>query len=58
MSNAKSIPESPEAASAVEKRVILSMGGKGGVGIMPPTGLCRMSSQSCCFGPSLARCNR
>jgi len=32
MSNAKSIPESPAAASAVEKRVILSMGGKGGVG--------------------------
>ena len=44
MSNAKSIPESPAAASAVEKRVILSMGGKGGVGIMPTTGLCRMDS--------------
>jgi len=32
MSSAKSIPESPAAASAGEKRVILSIGGKGGVG--------------------------
>ena len=32
MSSAKNIPESPAAAPAVEKRVVLSMGGKGGVG--------------------------
>ena len=32
MSSAKNIPELPAAAPPVEKRVILSMGGKGGVG--------------------------
>jgi hypothetical protein len=42
--SAKSIPESLAEASAAEKRVILSMGGKGGVGTMPPTGLCRVDS--------------
>lgn len=30
------------AAPEAEKRVILSMGGKGGVGIMPRAGLCRI----------------
>ena len=32
MSSAKNMPEPSAAAPAVEKRVILSMGGKGGVG--------------------------
>jgi hypothetical protein len=33
-------------AGRVAKRVVLSMGGKGGVGIMPPAGLCRIESAS------------
>ena len=32
------------------KRVILSMGGKGGVGIMPRAGLCRVDFQILYFG--------
>ena len=32
MNSAKNIPESPAPAPTVEKRVVLSMGGKGGVG--------------------------
>ncbi len=33
-----------------EKRVILSIGGKGGVGIMPRAGLCRVDLQIPYFG--------
>jgi hypothetical protein len=43
MNDSKSFVESPAAGiPASEKRVILSMGGKGGAGIMPPAGLCRI----------------
>jgi hypothetical protein len=50
MNIAESTSESPVAGmTTVEKRVILSMGGKGGVGIMPPAGLCRIYSQSYYF---------
>ena len=43
MNGATNVSESPVAGiPAAEKRVILSMGGKGGVGIMPRAGLCRI----------------
>ena len=51
MNDAKSIQESPAMGlPAPEKRVILSMGGKGGVGIMPRAGLCRVDFQILYFG--------
>ncbi len=51
MNGTKSTSESPAAGiPAVEKRVILSMGGKGGVGIMPRAGLCRVDLQILYFG--------
>jgi hypothetical protein len=51
MNGAKSIGESPAMGiPAPEKRVILSMGGKGGAGIMPRAGLCRVDLQILYFG--------
>ena len=51
MNGAKNVSESPVAGiPAAEKRVILSMGGKGGVGIMPRAGLCRVDFQILYFG--------
>ena len=46
MDETRNAAEAPAATPVAEKRVILSMGGKGGVGIMPPAGLCRIESAS------------